>query len=65
MSVVRKLVRILIFSTPFLHIFIVLLHIVSTGLHYMNKMYTNVDPACITDCGYQIITIVVIIIIMK
>ena len=21
----------------------------------MNKVYTNVDPACITDCGYQIV----------
>ena len=43
------------FSTQFLHIFIVLLHIVSTVLQYMNTVYTNVDPACITDCGYQIV----------
>ena len=21
----------------------------------MNKVYKNVDPACITDCGYQIV----------
>ena len=20
-----------------------------------NSVYTNVDPACITDCGYQIV----------
>ena len=43
------------FSTQFLHIFIVLLHIVSTVLQYTNTVYTNVDPACITDCGYQIV----------
>ena len=39
----RKLVRILVFSTQFLHIFIVLLYIVSTVSHCMNKVYTNVD----------------------
>ena len=39
----------------FYEINIVLLHIVSTVLQYMNTVYTNVDPACITDCGYQIV----------
>ena len=39
----------------FFTFFIVLLHIVSTVLQYMNTVYTNVDPACITDCGYKIV----------
>ena len=39
----------------FFTFFIVLLHIVSTVLQYMNTVYTNVDPACVTDCGYQIV----------
>ena len=38
-------------------------HIVSIVSHYMNKVYTNVDPACITDCGSQIIIVIIIIII--
>ena len=54
----------------FFTFFIVLLHIVSTVLQYMNTVYTNVDPACITDCGYQIVVsspfvqIIIIIIII-
>ena len=44
---------------------IVLLHIVSTVLQYMNTVYTNVDPACITDCGFQIIIIIIIIILVS
>ena len=46
----------------FFTFFIVLLHIVSTVLQYMNTVYTNVDPACITDCGYQVVVVVVSII---
>ena len=53
----------------FFTIFIVLLHIVSTVLQYMNTVYKNVDPACITDCGYQIVVsspfVQIIIIIIK
>ena len=39
----------------FLHIFIVLLHSVSTVLHCMNKVYINVDSVCLIDSEYQII----------